>query len=32
MTILMMILGIVVFAIGLLFSFAWHVLGHLSTA
>ncbi len=32
MTILMMILGIVVFAIGLLFSIAWHELGHLSTA
>ncbi|MFD7135969.1 M50 family metallopeptidase [Streptomyces sp. NPDC059894] len=28
----MMILGIVVFAIGLLFSIAWHELGHLSTA
>ncbi|MFJ4619272.1 M50 family metallopeptidase [Streptomyces sp. NPDC088812] len=28
----MMILGIVVFAVGLLFSIAWHELGHLSTA
>ncbi|WP_439948632.1 M50 family metallopeptidase [Streptomyces sp. BBFR109] len=28
----MMILGIVVFVIGLLFSIAWHELGHLSTA
>ncbi|WP_437023006.1 M50 family metallopeptidase [Streptomyces sp. enrichment culture] len=28
----MFILGIVVFAIGLLFSIAWHELGHLSTA
>ncbi|MEV6652788.1 site-2 protease family protein [Streptomyces sp. NPDC051219] len=32
MTILMTVLGIVVFAIGLLFSIAWHELGHLSTA
>ena len=32
MTALMMILGIVVFAVGLLFSIAWHELGHLSTA
>ncbi|CAL9406802.1 Zinc metalloprotease Rip1 [Streptomyces sp. enrichment culture] len=32
MTTLMFILGIVVFAIGLLFSIAWHELGHLSTA
>ncbi|GHA92709.1 putative zinc metalloprotease [Streptomyces thermoviolaceus subsp. thermoviolaceus] len=32
MTHLMMILGIVVFVIGLLFSIAWHELGHLSTA
>jgi membrane-associated protease RseP (regulator of RpoE activity) len=32
MTTLMMILGIVVFAVGLLFSIAWHELGHLSTA
>jgi membrane-associated protease RseP (regulator of RpoE activity) len=32
MTILMTILGIVVFAVGLLFSIAWHELGHLSTA
>ncbi|WP_030784468.1 M50 family metallopeptidase [Streptomyces sp. NRRL S-920] len=32
MTTLMMILGIVVFVIGLLFSIAWHELGHLSTA
>jgi membrane-associated protease RseP (regulator of RpoE activity) len=29
---LMMILGIVVFAVGLLVSIAWHELGHLSTA
>ncbi|WP_192815684.1 site-2 protease family protein, partial [Streptomyces sp. TOR3209] len=28
----MFILGIVVFAVGLLFSIAWHELGHLSTA
>ncbi|AWW42414.1 M50 family metallopeptidase [Streptomyces cadmiisoli] len=28
----MMILGIVIFAVGLLFSIAWHELGHLSTA
>ncbi|MGW2486499.1 M50 family metallopeptidase [Streptomyces sp. NPDC001606] len=32
MTILMFILGIVVFAVGLLVSIAWHELGHLSTA
>ncbi|MFF9818319.1 M50 family metallopeptidase [Streptomyces sp. NPDC014006] len=32
MTTLMMILGIVVFAVGLLVSIAWHELGHLSTA
>ncbi|GAA2440697.1 site-2 protease family protein [Streptomyces glaucus] len=32
MTTLMFILGIVVFAFGLLFSIAWHELGHLSTA
>lgn len=32
MTSLMMILGIVVFVFGLLFSIAWHELGHLSTA
>ncbi|GHJ36350.1 RIP metalloprotease [Streptomyces sp. TS71-3] len=32
MTALMMILGIVVFAIGLLISIAWHELGHLTTA
>nr|BFD82364.1 site-2 protease family protein [Streptomyces sp. Xyl84] len=32
MTSLMMILGIVVFVIGLLVSIAWHELGHLSTA
>lgn len=32
MTTLMMILGIVVFAFGLLISIAWHELGHLSTA
>lgn len=32
MTTLMMILGIVVFVIGLLASIAWHELGHLSTA
>ncbi|MFJ8919214.1 M50 family metallopeptidase [Streptomyces sp. NPDC102415] len=31
-TILMTILGIAVFAVGLLFSIAWHELGHLSTA
>ncbi|WP_445396566.1 M50 family metallopeptidase [Streptomyces sp. LE64] len=32
MTLLMTVLGIVVFAIGLLISIAWHELGHLSTA
>lgn len=32
MTALMTILGIVVFVVGLLFSIAWHELGHLSTA
>ncbi|WP_458088513.1 M50 family metallopeptidase [Streptomyces malaysiensis] len=32
MTTLMTVLGIVVFAVGLLFSIAWHELGHLSTA
>lgn len=32
MTALLMILGIVVFVVGLLFSIAWHELGHLSTA
>ncbi|MFJ8000203.1 M50 family metallopeptidase [Streptomyces sp. NPDC096310] len=32
MTTLMTILGMVVFVIGLLISFAWHELGHLSTA
>ncbi|MFF3496831.1 M50 family metallopeptidase [Streptomyces sp. NPDC002795] len=32
MTTLMMILGVVIFAVGLLFSIAWHELGHLSTA
>ncbi|MEU8692930.1 site-2 protease family protein [Streptomyces sp. NPDC048665] len=32
MTSLMFILGIVVFAVGLLVSIAWHELGHLSTA
>ncbi|WP_327353086.1 M50 family metallopeptidase [Streptomyces sp. NBC_01304] len=32
MTTLMTILGIVIFVIGLLFSIAWHELGHLSTA
>jgi membrane-associated protease RseP (regulator of RpoE activity) len=32
MTALMTVLGIVVFAIGLLISIAWHELGHLSTA
>ncbi|MGW8377867.1 site-2 protease family protein [Streptomyces sp. ODS28] len=32
MTTLMTILGIVVFVFGLLFSIAWHELGHLSTA
>ncbi|MGY3679347.1 M50 family metallopeptidase [Streptomyces sp. TE33382] len=31
-TILLTILGIVIFAVGLLFSIAWHELGHLSTA
>ncbi|WP_326700135.1 site-2 protease family protein [Streptomyces sp. NBC_01754] len=31
-TILMTVLGIAVFAVGLLFSIAWHELGHLSTA
>jgi membrane-associated protease RseP (regulator of RpoE activity) len=32
MTILLTVLGIVIFALGLLFSIAWHELGHLSTA
>ncbi|GAA2397455.1 site-2 protease family protein [Streptomyces glaucosporus] len=32
MTTVMTILGIVVFVVGLLFSIAWHELGHLSTA
>ncbi|NEB80721.1 site-2 protease family protein [Streptomyces sp. SID14478] len=32
MTSLMMILGIVIFVVGLLVSIAWHELGHLSTA
>ncbi|MFD5034690.1 M50 family metallopeptidase [Streptomyces sp. NPDC058405] len=32
MTILLTVLGIVLFAVGLLFSIAWHELGHLSTA
>lgn len=32
MTMLMTLLGIVVFVVGLLFSIAWHELGHLSTA
>src|SRR5262249_54346543 len=32
MTTLMMILGIVIFVVGLLISIAWHELGHLSTA
>ncbi|NEC12473.1 site-2 protease family protein [Streptomyces sp. SID8014] len=32
MTILLTVLGIAVFAFGLLFSIAWHELGHLSTA
>ncbi|MDX3854366.1 site-2 protease family protein [Streptomyces sp. AK02-01A] len=32
MTILLTILGIVLFAVGLLISIAWHELGHLSTA
>lgn len=32
MTTLMFILGIVIFAVGLLVSIAWHELGHLSTA
>lgn len=31
-TIVMTILGIAIFAVGLLFSIAWHELGHLSTA
>ncbi|MEW1893170.1 M50 family metallopeptidase [Streptomyces sp. NPDC048567] len=31
-TILLTVLGIVIFAFGLLFSIAWHELGHLSTA
>ncbi|MEU4265378.1 M50 family metallopeptidase [Streptomyces argenteolus] len=31
-TILMTVLGIAIFAVGLLFSIAWHELGHLSTA
>ncbi|MEE1740695.1 site-2 protease family protein [Streptomyces sp. BE147] len=31
-TILLTVLGIVIFAVGLLFSIAWHELGHLSTA
>ncbi|MEV7172922.1 site-2 protease family protein [Streptomyces sp. NPDC093224] len=32
MTLLMTVLGIVIFAVGLLVSIAWHELGHLSTA
>lgn len=32
MTMLMTLVGIVVFVVGLLFSIAWHELGHLSTA
>ncbi|WP_165988962.1 RIP metalloprotease [Streptomyces sp. YIM 98790] len=32
MTTLMFILGILIFVVGLLFSIAWHELGHLSTA
>jgi membrane-associated protease RseP (regulator of RpoE activity) len=32
MTILLTVLGIVLFGVGLLFSIAWHELGHLSTA
>ncbi|MFI1015708.1 M50 family metallopeptidase [Streptomyces sp. NPDC020965] len=32
MTMLLTVLGIVLFAVGLLFSIAWHELGHLSTA
>ncbi|MEU5159331.1 site-2 protease family protein [Streptomyces sp. NPDC020875] len=32
MTMLLTVLGIVMFAVGLLFSIAWHELGHLSTA
>lgn len=32
MTILLTAIGVVVFVIGLLFSIAWHELGHLSTA
>lgn len=31
-TILMTVLGVAIFAVGLLFSIAWHELGHLSTA
>ncbi|GFH35414.1 M50 family metallopeptidase [Streptomyces pacificus] len=32
MTVLLTVLGIALFAVGLLFSIAWHELGHLSTA
>ncbi|MDA5285256.1 M50 family metallopeptidase [Streptomyces sp. NPDC054904] len=32
MTILLTLIGVVVFVVGLLFSIAWHELGHLSTA
>ncbi|OKK20350.1 zinc metalloprotease [Streptomyces sp. CB00455] len=32
MTLLMTVLGVVIFAVGLLVSIAWHELGHLSTA
>lgn len=32
MTVLMTVLGVVIFAVGLLVSIAWHELGHLSTA
>lgn len=32
MTVLMTVIGIVVFVVGLLFSIGWHELGHLSTA
>lgn len=32
MTLLMTVLGVVIFAFGLLVSIAWHELGHLSTA
>ncbi|MFD9301110.1 M50 family metallopeptidase [Streptomyces sp. NPDC060048] len=32
MTVLLMVIGVLVFVVGLLFSIAWHELGHLSTA